>query len=303
MSRLLSVYAPDKGLAFVSLTQLGDSHNLRAAAARTLNRFYGLESVPQSEQSHCRLFDAALDSALTAQPGLRLETGILWYCKTQTHNSLCDDDWLEAVLARHGIGHWQAQSFSMTHCASGLALLHYLHVAADDRPAIMLCGEKTFHPATSRLSVGVLGEMPLACVVQVKQGHWRLRAAAVQHVPRFYPNAADLPEPLIRDQQQAFPRELAEFLTLLQEQWPQPTYILPYNLNRPLLLQLAARFGWGDRLNLDTLASHGHLFCSDVFLKLSRLPARAGEHVLAFAAGMGLTLAAAWLERAPSSSP
>jgi len=302
MSRLLSVYAPDAGLAFVALPQLGASHDLRAAAARTLSRFYGLEKVPQSEQQHGRLFDDALDSALTAQPGLRGETGVVWYCKTQTHNSLCYDDWLGVLLARHGIGHWQAQSFSMTHCASGLALLHYLQVSADDRPVILLCGEKTFHPKTSRLSVGVLGEMPLACVLQATQGHWQLRAAAVRHVPRFYTSAAHLSKPLNQDQQQAFPRELADFLALLQAKWPQPIHILPYNLNKPLLLQLADRFGWGERLNLDTLASHGHLFCSDVFLKLSRLSARTGEPVLVFAAGMGFTLAAAWLERASISS-
>lgn len=302
MSRMLSIYVADKDLAFVSLAQLGESHDLRPRTARALNRFYGLETVPLSEQCHRRLFDEALDGALRAEPCLRPENGLMWYCKSQLQNTLCNDDWLEALLARHGIGHWQAQSLSMTHCASGLALLHYLDVATDDRPVILLCGEKTFHPLTSRLSIGVLGEMPLACVLQTSKGHWRLRAAAVKHVPRFYPGVGRLPDALALDQHQALPIELAHFLEELQAKWPKPAYVLSHNLNRPLLLQVSSKFGWGKCLFMETLATHGHMFCSDVFLNLSRLYARSGEHVLAFTAGMGLTLAAAWLERTPSSS-
>ncbi|OWY38945.1 hypothetical protein CEK28_10475 [Xenophilus sp. AP218F] len=301
MIRLASIHRGDDGVALLPLEALGETHALRPAMARTLRKFYGLDTVPQSARRHAALFDEALDAALAAHPDLRRMSGQLWHCKTQTQNTRCQDPWLGALLARHGLRRWQAQSWSMTHCASGLALLHYLRRAPSAAPALLLTGEKSFHPATSRLSMGALGELPLVGVLREDAAGWRIADSAVRHLPAFYPSAAHLPEALAKEQQRIFPQALQRFLADFLAGREAPDRVLPYNLNRPLLSQLALGFGWGERMRLDTLASHGHLFCSDVFLSFSCFPPAPSEtRVLLFAAGMGLTLAAVWLERGDS---
>lgn len=269
----------------VPLSELGPSYGLSASRARMYARYYGLRTVLWTKRDHRQMLSTALTRLLESRSFSREGEGLLVYAKTQTHNSFFESDWLQDLAWSHGLRSWEALTVSMNHCASALSVIHLLRSMGERRLIVLLTGEKSFHPVVSRLSIGVLGEVPVATLLNAGGETWRVANTAVTHEPRFYENPDDMSD-LNRD---ALDRRFAEgFYEFLRNTLnscglhaEDVDLIVPYNLNLPLLRQIAGRFGWQDKLYIENIATTGHAYCSDVFFNLAHiLPLTAARRVL-----------------------
>lgn len=159
MLTLDGVSLTDQTTDTVPISALGDSHGVSREAVRMYERFYGLRHVARHSGDLSGMLASALRGALARFPDASERYGQLVYCKTQTHNTFSDRDWLRGLADDHGLSRWDVGSLSMTSCASGLALVHFANTARADEPLIVLTGEKAFHPSVARLSVGLLAEV------------------------------------------------------------------------------------------------------------------------------------------------
>lgn len=276
----------------VPIDSVEPTHGTPPRAARMYSRFFGQTEVLLNNATHGQMMADALDDLLRQNPALRHDQGLVLYAKTQTHNTLADHDWLSSLLATAGLSRWEAATVSMTNCASALAAMHLFK--SDVRPVIVLAGEKAFHAFGARLSVGLLGEAPVAALFAA--GGRALELTAVRHLPRFFRNPDDMGENDRRAFQSAFETGFSDFLSGLFHSHPafidRRPVIVPYNLNLPLLDRVLRRCGLADQLIAGHCGRSGHSFCSDPFLNLARLPAPEGLPVLLVSAGMGVTFAA-----------
>jgi 3-oxoacyl-[acyl-carrier-protein] synthase III len=289
---LCGIGLPASASVAVPVDCVEQTHGTPPRAARMYSRFFGQTEVLLNPGAHGRMLADALDGLLRPDPALRERTGLVLYAKTQTHNTPAERHWLTGLLADAGLAHWEAATVSMTNCASALAALHLFKT--DARPVIVLAGEKAFHAFGARLSVGLLGEAPVAALFAA--GGRPLWLTAVQHLPRFFRNPDDMDEPDRHAFGAAFEDGFAGFLSGLSASHPdfmaRHPVIVPYNLNRPLLDRVLRACGLAEQLIPGHSGSSGHTFCSDPFLNLARLPAPEDKPVLLVSAGMGVTFAA-----------
>ena len=300
---LASVALTDPAPRLHPLDQLEDSHGTAPRAARMYTRFFGQEHVTLCDAAHGTMLRATLCRLVAQYPGLAAASGTLAYAKTQTHNTPAGQHWLRAIADDAGLAGWEAATVSMTNCASALAALHGL--GQPGRPLIVLAGEKAFHPAGNRLSVGLLGEAPAAALFLPGIGR-RVQFTRVEHLPRFHINPDDMAEGDRRAMQGDFEAGLQKFLANCLARYPaffdQKPVLLPYNLNVPLVARVLERLDLHHGVHPGHSGRGGHCFCSDPFLNLAALPVPLDRPVFLFCAGMGVTYAALALGPAPHST-
>ena len=287
------------------IAQLGEAHALTKSDVRMLTKFFGLQSVAMHSEAHPQMCAAALAQLVTDRPDLRTMRGRVIYTKTQTHNTLADQDWLGRITRDLGLHDWEVSTLSMNHCAGALSALHLLHQTAETDPVIVLAGEKCFHASTANQSGAALGEMPMAILLE-HGGAWKIAQTRVTHAPAYYANPDQMPPELLRQFGQDFGGMLKNFvvetLTDFDLTSADVDLVVPYNLNLPTLREIAKDHDWQDRMILQTAPQIGHLFCADVFANLAlTLPQTRAKTVLCFAAGMGATFAATLLRKGPGS--
>jgi 3-oxoacyl-[acyl-carrier-protein] synthase III len=310
----LTCIAPRGGLEQVALRDLGESHGISERSARMYERFYELRSVLRCSLSlQPMLADVlARAAARLRRDDLDRAVGTIIYCKTQSHNTVSEADWLPELAATAGLGGWDCFTLSMTNCASVLAATHWALRTKEARglghTVILIAGEKAFHPAFSRLSVGLLSERPVSIILDETWGDWRVRGSFVSHLPRFHCNPDDMALEDKRALNDAFYERFHHFLRDALATDPDfataPYTVVPYNLNLPLLRRLAGEFGWEKAMAYGDIACDGHMYCADIAANLCDFTAvpRDPTRVFAFAAGMGVTYAALFLERSQSQS-
>lgn len=292
-----------KAAMIAPLDTLQDTHGVAPRSARMYTRFFEQTYVRLQTESHRDMLVDALDALVEQHPELKESSGIGVYTKTQTHNTLFEHDWLRDIFDAAGLDRWEVLTFSMTNCASGLAAVHMM--AALEEPFIILAGEKAFHPAGSRLSVGLLSEAAV-CAVFLRDGRCRVRGTHVSHLSRYYINPDDMGEVDKKALQEEFESGLVEFLNRVRR--CDPAYfddrplIVPYNLNAPLIRRALRATGLERDLITTYDASFGHMFCSDNYVSLARCGLSSGRPVFLFSAGMGVTFAAVKLEAAMHQS-
>lgn len=287
------------------IAQLGAAHALTKSDIRMLTKFFGLQSVALSPKTHAQMCVASLAQLIQDRPDLAQKRGQIIYTKTQTHNTLPDQHWLDQVAAQVGLHAWDVTTLSMNHCAGALSVLHLLHETAETGPVIVLAGEKCFHPSTANQSGAALGEMPMAVLLE-QGGAWGVAKTRVTHAPAFFANPDHMTPALLRQFGQDFGGMLKNFvadsLTAFGLIAADVDLVVPYNLNLPTLREIAKDHDWQDRMILQTAPHIGHLFCADVFANLAlTLPQTRAQTVLCFAAGMGATFAATLLRKGPGS--
>lgn len=304
MLSLNAVHLVERDTALTPLAELGESHGLSGDQLRTYQRFYGLGSVAQHPASLANMLSPVLAQALDLLPPSRRATGHLFYCKTQTHNTLADRHWLRALADAHGLAGWETSAISMTSCASALALMHFARVGQSHEPLIVLTGEKAFHPSVSRLPVGLLAEVPAAALFNVGAAGWQVKGTTVRHLPQFYQNLDAMSRSDRRALQEQYVDALRDFLqTSLTRYSPRlrdDFTFLPHNLNQPVTDLLVRHFGWQDRSFQGDVRHTGHAYCADIFVNLRAVEscARAQkDQILVLAAGTGVTFATCLLER------
>lgn len=275
-----------------SLDSLQESHGTAPRAARMYSRFFGQERVLIHPAAHRVMLTDALRVLLRDEPQLRQRQGLLLYAKTQTHNTPADQRWLTGILTDCGLTGWEAATISMTNCASALAAMHLY--GQGDGPVIVLAGEKAFHAFGARLSVGLLGEAPVAALFGT--GGRAIALSDVRHLPRFHLNPDDMAEAERHAFQTEFEAGFVGFLRGLAQNhaafMAKAPVLVPYNLNLPLLLRVLDAAGFSHLRIEGHSGADGHCFCSDPFLNLARLPVPHDRPLLLISAGMGVTFAA-----------
>ncbi len=289
------------------LGELGDDYDLGKGSIAVYNRFYGLEHVVLCEDDLLRLFDRVLARAIKRVPQSLRASGQLIYCRTQTHNTFCGENWLSIIARKHGLSSWETFSWTMTNCASALAALHYLAGSNNKEPIILITGEKAFHPGISRLSVGLLSEVPAASILNVGSFGWQIIGTHVKHLGQFYQN----PEVMSAAQKKAFQVIYAASLqSFIEEsikkfsgQCKDNFVIIPHNLNVPVTRSAIRNIGHEHRIFYGDVSNQGHAYCSDAFINLDLFEGaeanalHTGQQVLLLAAGMGVTFTSCLLER------
>lgn len=299
MSYIVDVTCNERSPATLyALSSLSDSHALSDKEVRVLQRLYSQRSVVMQPYAHSDMLNEALNALLIRHADLREAEGLVIYTKTQTHNTLFDQDWLGTLLTEAGLIRWSGFALSMNHCASGLSALHLasrLHAQGETRPIIVLCGEKSLAPF-NKMSISALGEMATATFLHPTQGRWRITASEVKHLGAYYASPEHMKPETRRSMMETFYPSLRDFLR--RQMVCEEAAILPYNLNLPILKRLALDCGWGERLYVGNLSSLGHTFCSDVFINfITGLEETDSNNALMFAAGMGMTFSAVHLKR------
>lgn len=301
MLGLQQVFSSQKAAQIVPLDQLTQSHGIAAKSARMYERFFGQAGVRLNTLTHSEMLIDALEGLIKARPEIKDVDGYGIYTKTQTHNTFCEQEWLAEIFEKVGLAHWEPMTFSMTNCASSLAAIHFATTL--DRPFIVLSGEKAFHPAGNRLSVGLLGEAAVS-VLFAKDAKFQLRGSDVAHLPRYHINPDDLPQEDRRALQTDFEAGLTEFLENIVAKDPdffeRDPIIVPYNLNPPLVDRILQKVGLNSNIAPGADPKNGHMFCSDNFHTVARGFPSDDSSLFLFAAGHGVTFAALKLE--PNSS-
>lgn len=307
MLSLTAVHLSDRDLVPTPLAALGDSHGLTPDQLRMYHRFYGLQGVTCHPGDLGPMLAQVLARAVASLPPAQRVRGQLFYCKTQTHNTLADRHWLRALADAQGLAGWEASAVTMTSCASALTLLHFAGLADTREPLIVLTGEKAFHPSVSRLPVGLLAEVPAAALFNSAAGGWQVRGTTVRHLPQFYQN----PDAMAAEDRRALQGcyvdglraflhdSLAHYAPHLRDDFT----FLPHNLNQPVTTQLIRHFGWQSRSFQGDVAQIGHAYCSDIFVNLRAFEAAgptASDQLLVLAAGTGVTFATCLLDRTPT---
>lgn len=292
---------------FLPLAELDDSYSLSKSSIAVYNRFYGLEQVVRCEDELSQMLSGILTRAVAQIPKPLRDTGQLIYCKTQTHNTFCDERWLSTFARDHGLSSWEICSWAMTNCASALAALHYIAGSRTGEPCIVITGEKAFHPGISRLSVGLLSEVPAAAVLNISDCGWRILGTHVRHLGQFYQNPEDMGSAQKKEFQTVYGTSLQSFveesLNIFSRDCNDTLVIIPHNLNIPVTRSAIRNLGHEDRIFYGDVSNHGHAYCSDAFINLGLFEAseaiasRTGQQVLLLTAGMGVTFASCLLER------
>ncbi|MGC1497620.1 MAG: hypothetical protein WA790_17585 [Sulfitobacter sp.] len=288
-------YAPTP----VALADLQNSHGVNAGASRMYSRFFGQDSVLMHEASHTEMIRDTLAQMFRERPELRATPGVVIYTKTQTHNTPFELDWLTEILADLDAADWEGLTLSMTNCASALAAVHAFEQGG--RPMIILSGEKAFHMAGNRLSVGLLGEAPLAALFNA-DGSRAVVGSMVRHLPRYYLNpddmAADDRHALQSEFESGFATFLADCVAQHQDFFDRKPVVVPYNLNVPLVQRLLRNLDLADSIVDGHSGQFGHTFCSDNFLNLTLFNVPPQTPIFLFCAGMGVTYSAVLLDAA-----
>ena len=302
MIGLHDIYLSQTGADVVPIDALADSHGVTEKSARVFTRFFGQTGVRLTDQIHRDMMRDALAGTLARHPELRDLAGVGIYTKTQTHNTFFEQDWLREIFDELGLAQWEAMTFSMTNCASGLAAVH-LGMRLE-KPFIILAGEKAFHPVGNRLSVGLLGEAAVSSLF-CPGGKHQIRSTHVAHLPRYHINPDDMADADRKALQTDFEAGLTEFLSRIVDEdaafFARNPVVVPYNLNPPLVNRVMARLGLDRNLAPGTDTSMGHMFCSDVYLSVASDAPSDDQSLFLFSAGHGVSFAAMKLEPASHS--
>ncbi|MFP1727276.1 hypothetical protein [Lonsdalea quercina] len=279
-----------------NLDELSESHLLKDRDINVFRRIFSLEGVVMNRLCHKQMHLETMAALLEKYPKLRRGSGMIIYTKTQTHNTFFDDNWLGEIAVECGLSYWRHFTLSMNHCASGLSAVNlacHMHENGYHFPVIILSGEKSFSASFNRMPVGLLGEISTACLLSSEEGVWEIRDTKIEHIHRFYKNQDEMTQQERSELRTLFFEELDRFLARFSDANKEPDSVIPYNLNIPLLKRVAQARGWTSIIDLSQISRMGHLWCSDIFHHLS-LKKNEPSHqtVMAFSAGMGITLSA-----------
>ncbi|MFP1733726.1 hypothetical protein ACLEC1_13065 [Lonsdalea quercina] len=279
-----------------NLDELSESHLLKDRDINVFRRMFSLEGVVMNRLCHKQMHLETMAALLEKYPKLRRGSGMIIYTKTQTHNTFFDDNWLGEIAVECGLSHWRYFTLSMNHCASGLSAVNlscHMHENGYHFPVIILSGEKSFSASFNRMPVGLLGEISTACLLSSEEGVWEIRDTKIEHIHRFYKNQDEMTQQERSELRTLFFEELDRFLARFSDANKEPDSVIPYNLNIPLLKRVAQARGWTSVIDLSQIPRIGHLWCSDIFHHLSLIKNEPSHQtVMAFSAGMGITLSA-----------
>jgi len=200
-----------------------------------------------------------------------------------------------------GLRHANVLAIGQHACASGLLAIDAAGrlLAADDDAdpdalALVLTGEKAFTGDARMVpETTFFGEGAAACLVAASGTRDRLLSYAVDLRGEFDEESPEVAMAF----QQVYSDALAEAITVAVDRaglrTAEISLILPHNVNAVAWQRVGRRLGFPlDRVVLDNVATHGHMFCADTFVNyrtaMRRELLRPGDRYVMAAAGAGL---------------
>ena len=283
---------------------------------KLFRRFHGLGDIALAPGMPLDELLLAAARGLRELPDRRHQVRFVVYARAMPVVVPYPDNPLHAVSRALGLEHALTFTVTQQSCASGLLAIDLAGrlLAAENagRPgdpdgalALVLTGEKTFTPHAQFIpGTSVFGEAAGACLISSAGKQDRVLSYACAQRGEFDDNWR--PENLSQFQQEYRP-ELARVIRQAVREagldLDDIRLVLPHNVNVITWQRLALLLGLPlDRVLLRNVATHGHLFCADVFANYQTARAlgllRPGDCYLAAAvgAGYGATFAAMVLQ-------
>ena len=308
----VSAYVPSTR---VPIEAMADRIGLSERQIRLFRRFHGLGDIALAPGMPLDELLLAAARGLPELPDRRHQVRFVVYGRAMPVVVPYPDNPLHAVCRALGLEHALTFTVTQQSCASGLLAIDLAGrlLAAetagrpgdqDDCLALVLTGEKTFTPHAQFIpGTSVFGEAAAACLISSTGTRDRVLSYACAQRGEFDDNR---PENMAQFQQEYRP-ELARVIRQAVREAGLDIgdirLVLPHNVNVITWQRLCLLLGFPlDRVLLRNVATHGHLFCADVFANYQTARAlgllRPGDCYLAAAvgAGHGATFAAMVLQ-------
>ena len=171
-----------------------------------------------------------------------------------------------------GLGHAVAFTVTQQSCASGLLALdvagRLLAGGSPDDLALVLTGEKAFTRDAQFLpETAVFSEGAAACLVSAAGPRNRVLAYACHQRGEFDVAGGEPPTRFQREYRPSLAEVIRQVVAEAGLSLDDVRLVLPHNVNIVTWQRLARLLGIPlDRVLLDNVPSHGHVFCSDAFV-------------------------------------
>jgi 3-oxoacyl-[acyl-carrier-protein] synthase-3 len=201
--------------------------------------------------------------------------------------------------------HAEELSLTMAHCATGIVALDLLSdVLGDDETAVILVGDKAFHPRVRLVKdTTIMSEGAVAILIGKGPGQWSVTGTHVTHAGAYA---------LSRGHPTENPQQVNDYVDFVSAHITQAldkfgykaadlAMILPHNVNMVSWAAIAKALGLPlQKVYTDNIGRLGHCFGADPFLNLMdadrELGFRPGDKLLCVSVGMGMTAASSLLE-------
>jgi len=302
----VSAYVP---ATRVPIEAIADRVGLSERQIRLFRRFHGLGDIALAPGMPLDELLLAAARGLRELPDRRHQVRFVVYARAMPVVVPYPDNPLHAVCRALGLEHALTFTVTQQSCASGLLAIDLAgRLLAGDQDgsfALVLTGEKTFTPHAQFIpGTSVFGEAAAACLISSTGKQDRVLSYACAQRGEFDDNWR--PENASQFQQEYRP-ELARVIRQAVREagldLDDIRLVLPHNVNLITWQRLCLLLGFPlDRVLLRNVATHGHLFCADVFANYQTARAlgllQPGDCYLAAAvgAGYGATFAAMVLQ-------
>jgi 3-oxoacyl-[acyl-carrier-protein] synthase-3 len=280
----------------VTIESYAEAFDLTPMQVRVFRRYHKLGSAARSDASLAELLRLAL-ADLGLSPEQRARVRYVLYARTHPVVVPYPRNPLHEVLHEAGLGHAAAFAVGQQACASGLLAIdlagRLLAADGDDGLAVVLAGEKAFTGEARFVpDTSMFGEGAAACLVSAAGERDRLLSYVARLRGEF---DGDL-EDVASEFQRVYHDALGEAVTAAVDRaglaLADITIILPHNVNHIAWQRTCKRIGYPlERVLLDHVAEHGHVFCADAFINhrtaVERGMLRPGDRYVIAAAGAG----------------
>ncbi|GAA2365689.1 3-oxoacyl-[acyl-carrier-protein] synthase III C-terminal domain-containing protein [Dactylosporangium salmoneum] len=280
----------------VPIEALADEFELTPMQVRVFRRYHKLGEASRGEETLTGLLGRALDDlALTDEQRGRVR--YVLYARTFPNVVPYPHNPLHEALAAAGLGHAQAFSVGQQACASGLLAVdlagRLLAADGDGALAVVVAGEKAFTSEARMVAeTTMFGEGASACLVAASGERDRL----LSFVARLRGEFDGEHDEVASEFQRIYHDALGEAVTAAAAKagvaLDDIAVILPHNVNAVAWQRTCKRIGYPlERVLLDHVATHGHVFCADAFINhrtaCERGLLRPGDRYVIAAAGAG----------------
>ncbi|MBT9386233.1 hypothetical protein KM176_20350 [Pseudooceanicola sp. CBS1P-1] len=294
------------------LSELETELALSRNQMRMYDRFFGFDRFRcDPGEPLARLTDRAAREVLARNPGQDDRLSHVLHCHTLMNTAVAGGETSDVLGGFRDRG-LEVFSATMNHCATGVSMLGMLsHLLDEGQAALILIGEKAFHPAIRVIeNTTIMGEAAAAILVAQEparpaRGSYEVLGTHVLHETSFWKNTGLRGEPYLEGFDTIYQdfacAGIARALQRFGREAGQIRMVMPHNVNLPSWFHIASATGLSRaQIQLSTIARYGHCFGADPFINLAETAASGaldpGDQVLLYSIGLGATASCALLQ-------